>query len=258
VAATARLGLGDGSAEQSHLFFTVGAHQLQEIEFSSQDKWLYGAQLGMKLRWGEGQHFRLAGAFYDFTNVTGRLNAPGSPLYNYTAPAFMRWGNTVFDISNSGSPSDNLFAYASKFREGDVNATYTWDLGRYSLEGTLDAVRNFGFNASQVESNTGYYVAPRTKGYQAQVSFGTPTVLAAGNWRALVGYRYLQRDAVIDEYTDSDFHYFGGTNARGYYAIVDVGVASQVWLRLRYLSANQIDGPEFANDVLQFDVNTHF
>jgi hypothetical protein len=258
LAATARLGLGDGSAEQSNLFFTVGAHQLQEIEFSSQDKWLYGAQLGTKLRWAEGQHLRLAAAFYDFTNVTGRLNAPGSTLYNYTAPAFMRWGNTVFDISNSGTPSDNLFAYASKFREGDINATYTWDLGRYTLEATVDAVRNFGFNAAQVESNTGYYVAPRTKGYQTQVSFGYPTVATAGSWRALVGYRYLQRDAVIDEYTDSDFHYFGGTNAQGYYVIVDYGVASRVWLRLRYLSANQIDGPEFGNDVLQFDVNTNF
>jgi hypothetical protein len=40
--------------------------------------------------------------------------------------------------------------------------------------------------------------------------------------------------------------------------IVDYGVASSVWLRLRYLSANQIDGLEFGNDVLQFDVNTHF
>jgi hypothetical protein len=83
-------------------------------------------------------------------------------------------------------------------------------------------------------------------------------VLSAGAWRATVGYRYLQSDAVLDEYTDSDFHYFGGTNAQGYYLVTDLGVANRVWLRLRYLSANQIDGPTFGVDTLQFDVNTRF
>jgi hypothetical protein len=90
------------------------------------------------------------------------------------------------------------------------------------------------------------------------VSFGDPTVLVPGNWRALVGYRYLQGDAVIDGFTDSDFHYFGGTNARGYYFVGDYGVANRVWLRLRYLSANEIDGPKFGVDTLQFDVSTRF
>jgi len=83
-------------------------------------------------------------------------------------------------------------------------------------------------------------------------------VLTPGSWRGLVGYRYLQGDAVIDGYTDLDFHYFGGTNARGYYIVGDYGVANHVWLRLRYLSANEIDGPRFGVDTLQFDVNTRF
>ncbi|MGO9513676.1 MAG: putative porin [Steroidobacteraceae bacterium] len=258
VAATGRFGLGDGSAEQSHLFFTLGGNQLQEIEFSPQDKWLVAAELGANLRWGEGQGLRLSGAFYDFFNVTGRLNPPDSTIYNFTAPQFIRWGNTVFDIANNTNPNVNLFAYASKFRLVDLNATYTLAVGRYSLAVTGDAVRNFGFHEAQVEGNVGYYVEPRTKGYQAQVSFGYPVVLTPGAWRGLVGYRYLQRDAVMDEYTDSDFHYFGGTNAQGYYFIADYGVANRVWLRLRYLSANVIDGPTFGVDTLQFDVNTRF
>ena len=101
-------------------------------------------------------------------------------------------------------------------------------------------------------------MTPRTKGYQGDISFGDPTVLTFGAWRAVVGYRYLQRDAVIDGYTDSDFHYFGGTNARGYYLIGDVGLANRVWMRLRYLSANEIDGPIFGVDTLQIDMNTRF
>ena len=259
VATTARLGLGDGSPEQSQVFLTVGAHPLQEVEFSPQDKWLVAAELGTNFRWGEAQRLRFTGAFYDYFNVTGRLNPAGSPgLYNFTAPTFLRYGNTVFDIANLADPTTNLFALASKFRLANVNATYTLGVGRYALMVTADAVRNFGFHESQVEGNTGFYVTPRTTGYQGEVSFGDPTVLSPGNWRALIGYRYLQGDAVIDGFTDSDFHYFGGTNAKGYYFVGDVGVANRVWLRLRYLSANEIDGPRFGVDTLQFDVSTRF
>jgi hypothetical protein len=259
LAATGRLGLGDGSPEQSQVFLTVGAHPVQEIEFSAQDKWLAAAEFGTNFRWGEAQRLRFTGAFYDYFNVTGRLNPPGSPgLFNFTAPTFLRYGNTVFDIANLADPTTNLFALASKFRLANVNATYTLGIGRYVLTVTGDAVRNFGFHEAQVEANTGFYVTPRTTGYQGEVSFGDPTVLVPGNWRALVGYRYLQGDAVIDGFTDSDFHYFGGTNARGYYFVGDYGVANRVWLRLRYLSANEIDGPRFGVDTLQFDVSTRF
>jgi hypothetical protein len=259
LATTARLGLGDGSAEQSQIFFTAGAHPLQEVEFSPQDKWLVAAELGTNFRWGEAQRLRFTGAFYDYFNVTGRLNPPGSPgLFDYTAPTFLRYGNTVFDIANLADPTTNLFALASKFRLANLNATYTLGVGRYVLKVTADAVRNFGFHEAQVEANTGFYVTPGTTGYQGEVSFGDPTVLIPGNWRALIGYRYLQSDAVIDGYTDSDFHYFGGTNARGYYFVGDYGVANHVWLRLRYLSANEVDGPRFGVDTLQFDVSTRF
>ena len=259
LATTARLGLGDGSPEQSQVFLTVGAHPIQEVQFSPQDKWLVAAELGTNFRWGEAQRLRFTGAFYDYFNVTGRLNPAGSPgLFNFTAPTFLRYGNTVFDIANLADPTTNLFALASKFRLANVNATYTLGIGRYALMVTADAVRNFGFHESQVEANTGFYVTPRTTGYQGEVSFGDPTVLSPGNWRALIGYRYLQGDAVIDGFTDSDFHYFGGTNAKGYYFVGDVGVANRVWLRLRYLSANEIDGPRFGVDTLQFDVSTRF
>jgi hypothetical protein len=259
LAVTGRFGFGDGSAEQSHVFMTVGAHQVQEIEFSPQDKWLAAAELGTNLRWGEGHRLRFTGAFYDFFNVTGRLNPADQPgLYNYTAPTFLRFGNTLFNIANTPGNTTQLYALASKYRLANVNATYTFDVGRYRLGVTADAVRNFGFNTAAVAANFGSYVAPRVKGYQVEASFGTPTVLERGAWRATVGYRYLQRDAVIDGYTDSDFHYFGGTNARGYYVVGDLGLANHLWMRLRYLSANEIDGPIFSVDTLQIDMNTRF
>ena len=260
-AATYRLGLGDGSPDQSDVFLTVGGQPLQEIQFSPQDKWLFAGEIGTNLRWGEAQHLRVAGAFYDYFNVTGRFNPVGSPgLYNYTAPQFMRYGNTVFDIANGADPTSNLFAYASKFRLANANATYAIGLGRYQLSWTLDGVKNFGYNYNDIIARTG--VAPasvrRNLGGQTEVAFGYPTVLDRGSWKATVGYRYLQGDAVMDAYTDSDFHYFGGTNARGYYVVLDYALASRLWTRLRYLSANEIDGPAFGVDTIQLDLGTRF
>jgi hypothetical protein len=257
LAATGRIGLGDGSAEQSHLFFTAGAHPLQEVALSGEDKWLVAAQAGANLRWGEGQRLRLAAGFFDYFNVTGRLNPLGSTIYNFTAPLYERQGNTYFDISNSGTNTTNLLALAARYRLADLNATYTLPIGPRTFRFAVDAVRNFGYNTAEVTANVGHYVAARTKGYQSEVSFGDPAVLALGAWRALVGYRYLQRDAVIDAYTDSDFH-FGGTDATGYYFVGDVGVARRVWVRLRYLSSNAIDGPNLGIDTVQLDLNTIF
>lgn len=257
VALTGRLGLGDGSAEQSHAFLTLAAMPIQEIALSSRDKWLYGAQLGTRLRFAETQSLRLAVAFYDYKYVEGRRNAPYSNLLDYTAPQFFRTGNSVFDIRNNNDITTNLFALASKFHLANVAATYEMLLGPYSLQVTGDAVKNVGFNQTEILSRTGSAIAPRVKGYQGEISFGHPTVLTAGAWRALIGYRYLQRDAVIDAYTDSDFH-FGGTDAKGYYVLADYGLANRLWMRLRYQSATQIDGPTYIVDTAQIDLNTRF
>jgi hypothetical protein len=257
VAATGRYGIGDGSAGQSHVFFTVGANPLQEVALSPHDKWLVGAQLGSYLRWGEGQHLRLAAGFFDYFNVTGRLNPPDSPIYNYTAPVFMRQGNTYYDIANSSDPTVNLFALASKYRLANLNASYEIPVGRYTFGATADVVKNLAYDASSVSANYGHPQAARTKGYQGEVSFGYPSILTAGAWRGVLGYRYLQRDAVIDAYTDSDFH-FGGTDATGFYFVGDLGIANRVWVRLRYLSSNAIDGPTLGIDTVQLDLNTWF
>ena len=256
-ALTGRFGLGDGSRDQSHLFVTIGAHPLQEVALSAQDKWLAGAQMGANLGWGEGHRLRVSGAFYDYLNVTGRLNPLGGTEFNYTAPLYERQGNTYFDIANSSDGSTNLLALASKFRLANINVTYGLSLGRYAMTATFDGVRNLAYNTERVSANVGQYVAPRTKGYQGELSFGYPEVLSFGAWRTVVGYRYLQRDAVIDAYTDSDFHW-GGTDARGYYLVGDLGLANRVWMRMRYMSSNAIDGPKLGIDTLQVDLNTRF
>ena len=67
----------------------------------------------------------------------------------------------------------------------------------------------------------------------------------------------MERDAVLDAFNDSDFHR-GGTDAEGYSIGGELGLLKNTWARLRYLSADEIDGPPLGIDVLQIDLNAKF
>jgi hypothetical protein len=261
VADTVRFGWGSGGADRSRVYLTAGAFPMLEVPLASQeDKWMLGAQIGTDLRFADGaDHLRLAGAYYDFLKVTGVQNTPDSTLTNYTAPAFFQTGNTVFDISNSTTdPTVNLFALAAHFRIADLAANYEHSFGRYSFALTGEAVRNIGYNLTQVEALSGtIFPHSENHGYVGEVSIGNPVVDRFGLWRFAVGYRYVQPDAVLDAWTDADAH-GGGTNAEGYYVWATFGLAKNTWARLRYYSMNEIWGPRYGLDTLQLDINARF
>lgn len=249
-------------ADHRHdLFVTVGALPLTSFSpFDSnptnQQKWMLGGQLGADLHFENDASLRFAAAYYDYIHTVGQANAVDSTLYNWTAPTFVQKGNTVFDIS--GTPGTNLFALASKFRIVDLIALGDIDVfSKYSMGLTLEAVKNVGFDTAEVEARTGSYVEPRTRGYRADIRFGSRGPAQFASWRAAVGYRYLERDAVLDAFNDEDFH-LGGTDAKGYTFTFDFWANPRVWFRLKYLTANEIDGPPLGIDVLQFDVNGQF
>jgi Putative porin len=260
VADTARFGWGEGASDRSHIFLTAGAFPMLEVPTEAEDdKWMLGTQFGANLRFGSEDHLHAAVAYYDFLRVTGVQNPPYSTQYNFTAPAFVQWGNTMFDIANNpANPNVNLFGLAAQFREADVAAQYVHGLGRYSLSLSGEVVRNIGYNLETVELLSGQnFSSPQDKGYVGEVSFGDPTVDELGRWRAAVGYRYVQADALLDAWTDADFHE-GGTNAEGYYLWASYGFTHNVWARLRYMSANEITGPRYGLDIFQLDFNARF
>jgi hypothetical protein len=78
-----------------------------------------------------------------------------------------------------------------------------------------------------------------------------------GDWNAFVGYKWLESDAVIDAFADSDFG-LGGTNLKGYFVGTSVALGPSVWLSARWMSANQIAGAPYAVDILQIDLNAKF
>ncbi len=247
----------DPARMERSLFLTVGAFPLQEVELRNDDKWLYAAQLGGELAFGSQSRLRLAAAYYDYRNITGVRNTLDSTLFDFTAPRFLQKGNTLFDIRNDNDTSTNLFALAGEYQI--ANANLMLDLGFGATHVVLGAeyVTNLGWDSQDVFALTNTAIEERTDGYEATLTVGRPTLSAPWHWRAFVAYRYLERDAVLDAFMDSDFH-LGGTDAKGYQLGFDLGLSRGMWLRLRYLTANEIDGPPLGIDVWQLDLNGSF
>ena len=239
-------------------FFTAGAFPLQQNDFTAHQKWLAAGQLGLERKSSKGVAFRIGSAYYDFENITGVLNNPDNPgATNWTAPLYQQKGNTLFNISSD--PTIYLTALAAKYKE--LNFTGTLDIGFWDPVHIVflgDYVKNLGFNSAEVAQNTGNPdPSKEIEGYQYGLSVGYPATYAAGQWKVYFYKKRLESDAVVDAFTDPDFH-LGGTNAQGWIMGTDLGLAKNNWLTIRWLTADQISGPPLAIDVLQVDFNARF
>lgn len=238
-------------------YLTAGAFPIQEVALSSDDKWLLGSQAGMEWGWGKKSLFRLGLAYYDLNNVTGRTNPIGSFENDYTAPEFYQNGNTLFDIDPT---TDAFFALAAEYRE--VNVTASLDLGNFDpvhVILTTDYVRNIGYDKKAVDLRLFEPQDAEVDGYQVGLLVGWPELVKQGSWNTSLTYRYLEKDAVIDGFADSDFH-LGGTDAKGVILSAGYGLARNTWLALRMANSNEVSkfSPEVGVDRVFVDFNTKF
>jgi len=238
-------------------YLTLGAFPLQEEE-SFKDKWIVGGQGGFEWALSTRTRMKVGLGVYDFRNIEGVANTPFSTLSNPSAPRFRQKGNSVFNIDNDFDPGTSLFALAPKFRL--ANLTGVLDLAHFDPVHVIltgDYVKNIGYDRSEILERTGLDITPRTKGYQARLTVGMPQMRERHDWQVFAGYKYLQRDAVVDAFTDSDFN-LGGTNAKGHLLGASYGLARNTWLNFRLFSSREIDGAPFSVDVMQIDLNARF
>ncbi len=282
--------------DRASTFFTAGAFPVyntdfnfasnQPAKFASTDKWLAGAQIGIDWKIATDLTAKVGLAYYDFNKISGQLSDPFIPLSasdsgstDTTRPGFAQRGNTyraLRDIDNSTALNNygNLYQYqyyglASEFR----NLTLTgkldydgYDPLRLSLVG--EVTKNLAFDATSINAiavnnrgpNAGSGVGAFAGGdtaWNLQFQIGKPALENFGDWQAAFGYRYVESDAVVDGFTDSDFG-GGGTNVQGFTLGGSFALSKAVRLGLRWMSANQVAGPPLSSDVLQFDINAKF
>lgn len=253
-------------------FVTLGAFPLQDLGCDytrgcSKDKRLYAGQFGFDLQPNDRHRLRAGLAYYEYRGITPEPEAFDKYMGTRTPPlGFRQKGNTsfpVFDATGTANANNELPAYRQEapiadFKLLNLTAVYEttlWD--PIGLVLTADWVKNIGYDRVKLEERFRIEQEERTKGYLASLLFGYPKPRERGDWNLSFGYKYLQRDAVLDSFTDSDFH-LGGTNAKGWILGGTYGLARNTTFRMRWLTSNEIDGSQLANDVLQLDLNASF
>jgi hypothetical protein len=249
-----------GFTQPNEAFLTLGVFPLQEIELSSHDKWMWAAQTGFDWLFAGDSRLKAGVAYYDYNNTQARRDPLGSTEFDYTAPKFFTQGNSLARISNDLDPATEprLVGLASRFQVFDALFMYDYSgLAPYHVILTGNYSQNFGFDQEQILRSLGEDIKPRTRAYQVRLDVGQPNITKFNDWGLWLAYKYLERDSVLDAFTDSNFH-LSGTNAKGWVLGVNYGLAKNTWLNLRWLSSGVISGPSYDVDVFLADLNARF
>lgn len=256
-----------------------------DVKSSTQNKWLLGAQVGADWKINETNRLRSAAAYYDFRNISGRVSDVctyySDPTQgcdtDWSRPAFMQKGNSLMLIrqfavnpTDAGSAQPEYFGLASKFQLLDINARWDTQLANhYKLRLEGDFIRNLAYNMNDMinRANPGVLINPLGDGdttpksgpnaFMVQATLGKPELQDVGDWNVMLGYKYIEPDALPDAYNDSTFH-LGGTNARGYYIGGAYAIDKKTTINGRWLSSREVYGQPIAIDVLQVELNTRF
>lgn len=261
------------------------ASSTTQQQFSSRDKWLFGAQAGAQYKFNDDYAAKLGLAQYIFTNMAGKLSAPCEVFSaadtcstDQDRPSFAQNGNTYMALRNiiPTTANDNgtinqfqYFGLASGFSEMAVTGEFDIDnFDPTTIWLNAEYVHNFLFNSAGIAGKAvnnrgaGTGTTPGafdggSNGYYMNVNVGAKTLQERWDWNAMLGYKYIESDSVVDAFNDSDFG-LGGTNVKGYILGGNLALSKNVWIRLRYLSADSIAGAPYNRDVFQFDLNGKF
>ncbi|PCM46731.1 hypothetical protein CP335_25815 [Pseudomonas fluorescens] len=250
----------------------------------SDNKWLYGAQLGAK--WAINSNNRLKGAlaYYRFDDIQGQRSSPCEPWAGApgcdtdgSRAAFMQKGNSVFllrDITPNPAnptttPQPQFVGLASEFNLLDLNLVWDADLPEdFKLRSQGNYIHNLGYDEGDMRKrsegqivnnlNSNGEIESGANAWMVQFTLGNALDLKKqGDWNLFAGYKYIQPDALPDGFNDSSFH-LGGTNAKGYFLGGNYGLAKNVYATGRWLSTEAVYGAPFDIDVLQLEINTRF
>jgi hypothetical protein len=275
-------GLGNLGGAGPTVFATAGAFPLSESAFSTNNKWLFGGQTGLDWGFANQDNLKVGVGYFDYQNI--KANSINDTIANtcdvanqdvrFSAPQFMQYGNSLTPIcqgGTAGNPSANLsglVGLASDYKILNINAAYDLALfAPHHLKVSADYAENLGFNLSDIQRRyktvygAGSLYVPISSasktGWQVRADLGWPKVDVGGHWSVFSMYKYLGSDAVLDAYTDSDFH-LGGTNVKGWVVGGNYGLMKNVWLTGKWLSGDVITGPRYGLDIMQLDINTRF
>ena len=274
----------------SSVFAVAGAFPLKEFENSTQDKWLFGAQMGARLKITDGTQLSLALASYNFANLEGvreqgpRPNPTAPYLQSEYASQIRQKGNTLININMPGAVDDKgnalapTWGLASKFRPLVLTGVVQIDEQLpFKIHLSCEYVKNLGFNYDDIVSRanvSGLNLQRKTTALQGRVDLFKGDLSKPGDWAAWGAMRRLEKDAWVDAFTDSSWH-LGGTNYKGWALGGSYAIAPNAWLGFRWQNTRNLENGErtvnadgtqldqlssapFKVEVIQLEINTRF
>jgi len=254
-------------------------------KFASNDKWLDAAQLGLELKIGKDLHANFGAAYYLFTKTVGKTSTPTEQNTFLTTadagdtdarrPAFAQKGNTYMALRNITADASNAlgtinqwqyYGLATAFRDVafDVRLDYN-HFEPFQISFIGEYVENQAFSAHAVIArgavnnlgDTGETSVGGGSAWIVGIKLGDALLQKRWDWNVSVNYRNVESDAVIDGFCDSDFG-GGGTNLKGMTLGMNLALAQRVSLGAKWMSASEVSGQPYKNDILQMDLNAKF
>ncbi|NGX96919.1 MAG: hypothetical protein EKK35_13645 [Bradyrhizobiaceae bacterium] len=259
---------------------------IEQVKYKSEDKYMFGGQLGFAWKVDPLVNLTFAASLFDFSNVKGRLSSPCDLSVSKDCdtdslrPSFAQKGNTytylrdiIPNLQNNFGNDNQLqyFGLVGNYRpavfSGRVDFAH-FDPVHIVLDG--EYVWNTAFKRDALDrlavNNRAKDVIPGVvpgaydggdMGWMTRLTVGHTKLAQFGDWNVHVGYKYLESDATLDAFVDSDFG-LGGTNLKGYFLGTNFALSQNVWASARWMSANAIAGPPYAVDLFQIDLNAKF
>lgn len=244
------------------LIGTAGWFMLRENALAA-DRTMGAVQIAAEYRPSSRWGARLAYGRYRYANEEGVSDTTnfGTPSYALTEyeRGFRQKGNTLYRINNALlDTSSARWGLASQFDVEQIHAALDFVVADpVTVALTSDVFRNRGFDRTEIISRTGFDITEGTRGWLHRVTVGSPSIRVRNDWQFGLGWRHVEKDATLDAFSDPDFM-LGGTNVKGWNAQLTYGLDRNTSLAARYLSGRQIEGPPYAVDVLQIDLNMRF
>jgi len=260
----------------------------QPDKFSSEDKWLYAAQGGANWKISKDVSLKAAVAYYYFDNIEGKVSDPFVPQSasdigdtDDSRPSFAQNGNTYIALRDITPDASNGFGTTNQYQYFGL-ATPFHDL---ALTGQLDYsgfdpfhvwlvgefVKNLAFDRNAILANgppqaqgpqnniVGDDYEGGDTGWMVKLNAGKVDLESLWDWNVQLSYRYVESDATVDAFTDSDFGgSLAGTNLKGFIIGANLALSPRVWLGARYMSADSVAGPVYHSDLFQVDLNAKF
>lgn len=258
----------------------------EPVKFESADKYMLGGQVGFNWQATPDVGLTLGAGLFEFSNVQGKLSSPCDVSLSESCdtddyrPSFAQKGNTYQYLRDIVPPdgwngidpyaNPQYFGLANEYRplviSGRVDLGY-FDPIHVSLDGEF--VWNTAFDkhaaGTVAVNNRGTDIDDATPGvyeggdlgWMARLMVGHQALDEFGKWNVNLGYRYLESDAVLDAFVDSDFG-LGGTNLKGYFLGADLALSESVTASAKWTSATEISGAPYAVDTFQLGLSARF